>query len=343
MSEINYKEKIKQLYKQLSDFYQQTGNPDFEGVVKKYKYIFNDLKNYVDQLKDLTEGKTEENYNPEKVYKKTVHKYNENIKSKLEEIANKEPEGAGKIILNEIKRLLPPIGNKKSEEEEEEKQQEQPDQPEQSDPEQTEPVPVPTNPALNKLGGALNVRVSGENPTTPTIDDFINKKPEEEEEEEKQPENQPVPEEEQQPENQPVPEGSEEENQIVPSSNENNKLVEQKLKTLEDNPELDIIKGVGDVIEFMATQNLDDEMTDELIDKLLGLKDSHGNLLFNNRFQIEDLIRIRKKRRRIKYLLPKRSIMAEKPDEQKLILNPMLRRGRIAAMTSAKTKYFNYL
>lgn len=318
--EINYKiNELLNIYPKISE------NPEYIAALGPSFFKLN-VEDVFKKIKDLKENIKK--YDPETAYKKykdIVFLYNAIMKHNIKvDIAMSKNEER-KIILNEILSLLPDLEIKKPE----------PEQPEQ---------PIKginstwTQPPLNK-------RITRPNPDAPPItevsrtpmDDFIEPKPEPDEEEEEEEEEQ-----QQQPAAQQlIPVNNSQ--QIVQSPKENFKIAERDIKEFKNNPQLDIIKGVGDVIEFIATSNLTPEMTDELIDQMLDLKDSHGNLLFNNRFQIEDLIINRMKRRRIKYLLPKRIIRAEKPDEQKLIINPMLRRGRIASMTSAKERYYNYI
>lgn len=329
--EINYKiNELLNIYPKISE------NPEYIAALGPSFFKLN-VEDVFKKIKDLKENIKK--YDPETAYKKykdIVFLYNAIMKHNIKvDIAMSKNEER-KIILNEILSLLPDLEIKKPEPE----QQPKPEQPIKGI------NSTWTQPPLNE-------RITRPNPDAPPtttvsttpIDDFTEPKQKktikllsssgsEYEEEEEEPEQQPAAQ-------QLVPVNNSQ--QIVQSPKENFKIAERDIKEFKNNPQLDIIKGVGDVIEFIATSNLTPEMTDELIDQMLDLKDSHGNLLFNNRFQIEDLIINRMKRRRIKYLLPKRIIRAEKPDEQKLIINPMLRRGRIASMTSAKERYYNYI
>lgn len=328
MNEINYKEELDKIKERLKEALKTLEKVENETVSKKIKFEKIQLDNII---KNIEKKKA-----TEKFYNAVVERYKQNVKDNLKATIDAESEGELKETLNEIYKELPEIENKFYISSDSEPEQPRPE----PEPEQTEPIQG-ISPMLTK--GPLPERITPnpdappitEGSTTPTLDDdFIKPKqdPEEEEEEPDQPE-------------QPEPDKS-----LLPADNKqiieqkgNGILAERYIKELEDNPDLDIIKGVGDVIEFIATNTLTDDMIEGLIDQMLGLKDSHGNLLFRNRFQIEDLIRNRKKRKRLKYLLPKQIIRAEKPDEQKLILNPMLKRGRLASMTSAKTKYYNYI
>lgn len=326
MTDINYMEKLDKLEADIIGFLNQfIENDDYKNAFEKYNFIKDKLNKIIKGIEDVKKDPVK--YSPELNYNYYIDQINE-LKDKIRKSKKDEPEELMKNKLIYLLGFLPKP---------EEEQPEQPEQPEQQEPE-TEAKPeqpkIKVSPQLTK--GALPVRVAKLNPeeekgqqeqeetTTPTLNDFTSPKPEEEEEEKEQ--GQPL-------QNQ----------QIVPTPEQNYKLMEKEIEEFKKNPQIDIITGVGEVIEYMATSNLTDEMIDKLIDEMLDLKDSHGNLLFNNRFQIEDLVRNRKKRKRLKYLLPKRIIIAEKPDEQKLIINPMLRRGRIASMTSAKERYYNYI
>ena len=352
---INYKEKINKIEEYLNRVIQQLGIKLYENAIKQNKFPNDNLIKLINYIKNFKEGKIE--HKPKTVYRFIVGYYNKKIKNKLKETIDQEAPG---IMRNNLERIydkiLQPIEEEETKQprlEEEEPEQPKPEQPEPEQPEPEQPEPIKgINPTWTQP--PLNERITRPNPEAPPItevsktpiDDFTEpkqKKPPKllsssgsEYEEEEQPEQQ------QQPATQQlIPVNNSQ--QIVQSPEQNFKIAERDIKEFKNNPQLDIIKGVGDVIEFIATSNLTPEMTDELIDQMLDLKDSHGNLLFNNRFQIEDLIINRMKRRRLKYLLPKRIIRAEKPDEQKLIINPMLRRGRIASMTSAKERYYNYI
>ena len=323
--EINYK--IDEL---LNKYSQLVENPEYIDALGHDFFKF-EVEDVIKDFEKLKENIAK--YNPEAAYKKykdIVFKYNTSIKHNIKVMNAMTKNEQRKILLNEILSLLPDLEIKNPEPE----QQTKPEQPIKGI------NSTWTQPPLNE-------RITRPNPEAPPtttvsktpIDDFIEPKQEPDEEEEEEEEE---PEQQQQPAAQQlIPVNNSQ--QIVQSPKENFKIAERDIEEFKNNPQLDIIKGVGDLIEFIATSNLTDEMTDELIDQMLDLKDSHGNLLFNNRFQIEDLIINRMKRRRIKYLLPKRIIRAEKPDEQKLIINPMLRRGRIASMTSAKERYYNYI
>lgn len=354
---INYKEKINKIEEDLNRFIKRLGIKLYENAIKQNKFPNDNLIKLINYIKTFKEGKIE--HKPKTVYRFIVGYYNKKIKNKLKETIDQEAPG---IMRNNLKsiydKLLPSI------------QEEEPKQPEKQPAKQPKPEPEPKeeetkqpepeikgiNPTLNN-GGALNERITRPNPDAPPtttvsttpIDDFTEPKQKKtikllsssgSEDEDEEPV--PVPEEGQPEQDQQlIPVNNSQ--QIVQSPKEAFIIAERDIDEFKNNPQLDIITGVGDVIEFIANSNLTPEMTDELIDQMLTLKDSHGNLLFNNRFQIEDLIINRKKRRRLKYLLPKRIIRAEKPDEQKLIINPMLRRGRIASMTSAKERYYNYI
>lgn len=344
MSDINYNEEVDKIEKLLNDALQRLADPKYKGAVEKYEFLNKNLKHLYITIDKFKKGKLTDKkkpVSPERGYKYIVNNYNKNIKDKLEETIDKETYDPMKIILNKIKGLLPPIENEQPKPEQPQTEPEQ-QEPEQQVPEQQEPVP--TNPTFPK-GKALNENISRLNPDAPPIsvvsptpiDDSISKPDPEEEGEQDSEESEQEPGQ----ANQVVPNNNHK--QIVQSKKKNYKIADKEIDEFKNNPELDIIAGVGEIIEFMATSDLTEEDKDKLVDKILTMKDSHGNPLFDNRFQIEDFIRDRKKRRRLKYLLPKRIINAEKPDEQKLIINPMLRRGRIASMTSAKERYYNYI
>ena len=329
MTEPNYKAELNNIFSKLKDFLNNLANVENDAVKQKIKFERDSLNRIINRIKKIREGKKKAT---ETIYNDIIDDYNINVKDNLETTINNEPAGLIKNKLDLLKGLLPPIKNEfkaiSSDSDSEPIENEQPEQPK-----------IKISPNLTK--GALPKRVAKQNPEEEEAEP---EQPYSEEEQQGQPEQeeqQGQPEPEQQPEQEKEPEEEGNNNQMVPK--EDFKIAKQEIEDFKNNPQLDIVKGVGEVIEFIATSTLTDEMIEELIDELLGLKDSHGNLLFSNRFQIEDLIRNRKKRKRLKYLLPKRIINAEKPDEQKLILNPMLRRGRIASMTSAKTRYYNYI
>lgn len=305
MSETDYINKLKNFQIKLNKIYKVFKIDEYKDTNENYKKINNEINIINGGINKYINAyeKGENTKTPETYYNNVRSHYRNNLKYKLEEIKQQLNNSSS---TNEISPML-----------------KQGTLHEKLNPSANEEItrPNPDAPPISEVS------------TTP-IDNFINQ--EEEEQQEPEPE-----EEEQQQQQQMLPIDNSQ--QIVQSPEQNHSIVNSYIDELKDNPELDIIKGVGDVIEFMANSNLTDEMTDDIIDKMLNMKDSHGNLLFNNRFQIEDLIRNRKKRRRIKYLLPKRIIRAEKPDEQKLIINPMLKRGRIASMTSAKERYYNYI
>lgn len=347
MSEINdekekeYVNKLIKIKTDLNNFHQSLGNPKYEAAKKKMNFELDAIDKIIKSISNIEKRKRPKKKTLEEFYNGVVNYYNRDVKKNLDATIENEPEGAGKNILKEIYELLPDIQNKfinmSSDSEPIENEQQELNKSLSTHEDLIKKVsPMLKQGALHeKLTPPDVENITRPNPDAPPvtevsttpIDDFIEPKQEPDEEEEKEEKENEEPEE-------------EEEEQ---SPEKNYEIVKRDIYELANNPELDIVRGVGDVIEFMATQKLDDEMTDDLIDKMLTLKDSHGNLLFNNRFQIEDLIRNRKKRRRLKYLLPKRIIRAEKPDEQKLIINPMLRRGRIASMTSAKTRYYYYI